>query len=346
MKNFIENLPFDQQIRAQSALSALEDVDLMIDAFLKRNDELKSEILLDAYGLMQALFVGIDAIYQLSLVTTKFKYHVNINQNHVLRKLKYIRNDIVGHPTLRTYHDGSYGFSLLLDDKVTRDTIAYQTYIIKDKEIHKEETTVYFDEMIESYQKEKKFFMKDLSQFIRKIPNKDKTTGLLVKLFNKVSNNNYDLLLISQIEQQFLNEQNLDIQTKNRFSTRIKALAKVFTIKNNYPDVIKTACLYQILGLYKMNTQLNNKKIKLPNITYPMFLIELKHEILKIQQYTTYVSELNDKDHPLFELHINLLIQAINQEKYSIFFEWFKSIEDDDIVFIIGKMLKDFILKV
>src|SRR5690606_7520604 len=101
----IQNLQFDAKIRAESSLSIIEHVDDMLLEFKRRESTDQASILLDVFGLMQSLFVGIDALYQLSFSVTKYKYHININQNKNLRMLKYLRNDVVGHPTNRNYDD-------------------------------------------------------------------------------------------------------------------------------------------------------------------------------------------------------------------------------------------------
>src|SRR5690606_13891944 len=101
----INNLTFDAKIRANAAVSALGHVDAMIEDFKLREGISRADILLDVFGLLQGLFVGIDAMYQLSFTTTKYKYHININMNKNLKELKYLRNDVVGHPTNRNYED-------------------------------------------------------------------------------------------------------------------------------------------------------------------------------------------------------------------------------------------------
>ena len=80
----------------ESSLSVLHQVKLISNHYLNSEDDSKEEILLSIYGILQTLFVGVDALYDYVRALTKNKYLININQNERLHELKFIRNDVVG----------------------------------------------------------------------------------------------------------------------------------------------------------------------------------------------------------------------------------------------------------
>ena len=120
MKKAIDNLTFDAKIRAESSIAALKYVDLMIEDFKVRDASSKADILLDVFGLLQGLFVAIDALYQLSFTATKYKYHVNINQNRNLRQLKYLHGRVVDTQQIETTKMVHLDFLSLLKTKLQK----------------------------------------------------------------------------------------------------------------------------------------------------------------------------------------------------------------------------------
>ncbi len=342
IKSVMKNLSFDTKIRAESALSAIINVDLMIEDFKQRKALNKADILLDVYGLLQGLFVGIDGLYQLSISTTKYKYHININSNRNLKQLKYVRNDVVGHPTNRNYEDGTFGFSIILDDEITKDELSYHTYIIKGREINKEKHTLYFNEVISAYSKEKNQFLSDLESYLRRQPLVVETTGLIIELFDHAQKDMYDLEDLNKIKNCFMKEQNLKAGSSNRFLWRIDLLKKLFIWKDDtYQAVIKYSILKQILAIYQMNLDLNDQKIRLPKLDLPKVILEFRRFVNQNGQVRKLISNLNDLEHPLFQSDLDSLIYLVKDEHLNKFLNWFKSLRDLDHSFLIGKILKD-----
>lgn len=91
------------------------------------------EVILRLYGLLQALFVCIDSLYTLTFKITGTKNFININDNKALRELKYIRNDVVGHPTNRIVDDKTEYAILNPDDikKMNLHILFFQMLNIK-----------------------------------------------------------------------------------------------------------------------------------------------------------------------------------------------------------------------
>ncbi len=92
------------------------------------------ELCIRTYGFLQAMFVSIDAIYSLSMSLTNSKNFVNINDNPTLRELKYIRNDVVGHPTNRIVaRDVVY--CVLKPTDISKYSFKYHIYNMDNEEI-------------------------------------------------------------------------------------------------------------------------------------------------------------------------------------------------------------------
>lgn len=338
----IENLSFDSKIRAKSSLAALKYVDLMIEDFKVREARNKADILLDVFGLLQGLFVAIDALYQLSFSATKYKYNININQNRNLKHLKYLRNDIVGHPTNRNYADGSFGFSQILEDEITKEQIAYITYIMRDQQIDRKKQTILFDDVLTAYETEKVQILKDLENYLGNMPHVEETTGLLVKLFEKALSNKFDSKDLELIESKFAKENNISVTSNHRFLYRLRLIRDLFEWNDNkYQDIIRYAIKHQILAIYKMNLDINNKKVRIPTIDKPLLIGDLQSIIKRNKQAKRLIHNLNDLDHPLFLSDLDQLIKFVNNPQIKQFLIWFQKLKDRDHSFAIGKIIKD-----
>jgi hypothetical protein len=56
-----------------------------------------------SFNASHSLSVAIDSLYEISYSLFDNKHYVNINQNKTLHEIKYVRNDVVGHPGNRVY---------------------------------------------------------------------------------------------------------------------------------------------------------------------------------------------------------------------------------------------------
>ncbi len=89
--------------RLCSSMDTIEDSQLAIDAYRKIAwGKGEGRHYLFVYGLLQALYVQQDA---LSDLCSCFGYQVKVKSDKTLSSIRYIRNDVVGHPTNSTYKD-------------------------------------------------------------------------------------------------------------------------------------------------------------------------------------------------------------------------------------------------
>ena len=133
-----------------SALGALDTSSCIIDAYLIEEPSLsKEEYILRLYALLQGLFVSVDSLYSFTYALTGSKNFININNNIYLRNLKYVRNNVVGHPANRIY-GGNDAYCILDNDRITKNFFSYNIYT-KD---NIKSITVDTNELIYSYLKE------------------------------------------------------------------------------------------------------------------------------------------------------------------------------------------------
>jgi hypothetical protein len=138
----------------------------MIQRYEAEKQTEKGAILLDVFGVLQGLFVAIDALYDLAIGLTQYKYHVNVNSNSTLHELKYIRNDIVGHPTHRTYPNGGMGFSILSTEHLSKERFAYHTYLFEKNKMEVVTKDVYIKPLFDAYKEEKDNILEDIYRYL------------------------------------------------------------------------------------------------------------------------------------------------------------------------------------
>ena len=111
----------DNHAQYKASINALELNNEIMAYFEKSKDgeAPAGECLSRVYALLQTLFVSIDALYSLNILLTRNKNNININQNRQLRELKYIRNDVVGHPVNRIFANDEVGFCVLKKNDIT-----------------------------------------------------------------------------------------------------------------------------------------------------------------------------------------------------------------------------------
>jgi len=222
----------------------INNVNKIIISYLNNIDiSDNKDILLDIYGLFQALFVGVDAIYELSTISNNSTYYINFKDNEQMRELKFIRNDIIGHPISRTYTNDSEGFSVFdFTNIFSKKNITYKTYVFNNNNTYTKTKNVDIINLIENYQIE-------VNKNIEHIIN--------------INSNSCDINLINTINN-IINE----IYTNHSINTSlinnfISQYRNCFHLSDSFNDqLIKNLLLLSIcIDLKKELTFDNNKKI-------------------------------------------------------------------------------------
>lgn len=121
-----------------SSMDVIGDTTLAVDAYLKNITESKTdgELYIVIYGILQVLFVQQDALGNLSE-----SLHIKFVKDSLLKDIREIRNDSIGHPTKRGHKNFSFHFISRLSMTTTSfqlmSTTANSEHKIKDINILK-----------------------------------------------------------------------------------------------------------------------------------------------------------------------------------------------------------------
>ncbi|HHW79605.1 MAG TPA: hypothetical protein GX742_02245, partial [Acholeplasmataceae bacterium] len=264
INKYINNL---KEIEVKYKLSASNDMLNNIDDIIKEfNEDLLDSttptILLNTFGLLQALFVGVDSLYNLVLSITKNKYYININQNKVMHELKFIRNDVVGHPTNRKYGKYGVGYSKIDTENLSYHKLTYNTYIFRNGDLIENSRTINLDNLIRAYQNEKKIIYDQLTIYI----NSDyKNINLSAEVYNL--HLNLSIEKIEDIKNKFINI--YGNYPKHRFMWRLELLeiALKWEHENKYiKELIDHIKIIQSNKIYQISRNMENKYVNTPRV--------------------------------------------------------------------------------
>jgi hypothetical protein len=345
LKSFVDDLKVDLKnshgYRAASSFVMLEDVDLMIERYLKEKQTDKGAILLDVFGLLQGLFVAIDALYDLAIGLTQYKYHVNINLNKALHELKYIRNDIVGHPTHRTYNDGGVGFSLIIQDSISKEKLSYETYIYEKNNVEVKTKEVLFKPLIEAYHEEKDIILANIFQYLKHDETKTNIPEQIYTLFET-----FDLELLKKIKEDFCKEYLIEETNSHRFLWRISLLEKIILwdeVDKELVELVLYMGKLQASKLYDMALDLEKRRSQdlyapIPQIVHTFYKFIRRNESVAIKL----LDNLHDFNHPFYQRDL-IALMALNPPKGAAkCLRFLKNQTDEQKAFLIGSVLRSY----
>ena len=272
------------------------------------------EACLRLYGLLQALFVSIDAIYTLSVSLTNSKNFVRINDNQTLRELKYIRNDVVGHPTNRIVKR-SVVYCTLNPKEIDKYSFKYQIHMEEEKE---KERVVSFLEILKDYYLESSKLLDNLYNYqevhLTNILSDD--VLYMVNSFMQGTSINNDLKeLRINLDKAYPNK---DLRVKKKIDLLFKINKLPHTALNNYTYLVHLIKLYNdIASLEKKSVT----KIKIKNV--PIEITALK-KLFKNGKYTDLLEILRNHNNPSFIQALNKIINIAKKENNTnarLFFE-------------------------
>lgn len=343
IKTYYGDHPFAFEKRAEASINVLEHINDVLDSFSQRKKNTYPDLILDVYGLLQSLFVGIDALYDLAIGSTQYKYHVNINQNPVLRKLKFIRNDIVGHPTHRTYDDGSYGFSMIEEDKINRERMSYVTYVVSKKETKTIQSEVIFKELIDQYMVEKDKMIEELGIYLE---NSDEPSSCVSETFSLLKRTLLEQQQeneLERLEKLFIKEQKITPDSQHRFLWRIGLIRLLYSWKEDYfKDYIVYLIKQQTSKLYEIACHIYEVKPQKIHIPVPKVLAQFYRFVRKVSQAQDYLNYLTDGDHPLFKTDIEALKRLNKSKSIDKLLSWLNEQTDQKRIYLIGQSLKSY----
>ncbi|TNF08683.1 MAG: hypothetical protein EP317_02640 [Bacillota bacterium] len=325
--------------RAQSSFMMLQDVDLMIEKYLIEDPKEKGSILLNVFGLLQGLFVAIDALYDLAIGLTQYKYHINININPTLHELKYIRNDIVGHPTHRTYPDGGIGFSLIDQDSISKEKLSYKTYIYEKNRLDIRKKDVMFRPLLEAYRQEKEMILSDILRYLK---HETTETDIPENIYTLFETLNLDLLI--KIQDLFKKEYALEEQSSHRFMWRsdlLKLLINWEEKDSDLQEIILYMSKQQVSKMYEIALNMENRKGKdlyapIPKLLHAFYKFMRKNE----KDALELIENLHDMNDPFFQRNL-LALMVLNPSKDALkLIQFLKAQTNPHKIFLIGSILR------
>lgn len=333
--------------KIKSCIQVLRQSEGIIESFIEKQqitDE--SDILIHIFGLLQNLFVSIDALYDLTKLTMSNKYAINVNQNKNLRELKYIRNDIVGHPTHRTYSTGGVGFSIFSVPETSMQVITYETHFFKQK-FH--ETFKHFiktNELIDDYHLESKQIIDEINNHIKKAQVKPALSILAKQLFEGIQLESFDYHLLQRMKDEFSVNRELSKESHNRLLWRMDLL----TVLDNWKetDIEKREFIQymkeeQAYKIYEMTSNIESVDPLYMKINHPVLLQSFFRFIKEDPNREKYLKYLKTFDHPYHHADIDELYEdAKNNLRVTKLLSWLQKQTSEHRVFLIGSALEKF----
>ncbi len=298
------------------------------------------------YAILQGLFVSIDSLYALAYAISGSKNFININQNKELKQLKFIRNDVVGHPANRVYDGKRIGYCIYDKDDVSKDHFTYKT-IVGDDTFTK---TINISKMLYAYYDESNAILNRLAS-IKTDYGSDELLNLSYDLLQKYQRK-FD---IDDVFNQLINKYKEIYPSgdKDRFIYRISLIHKLKRIKTNNildEELVDYSIGYQIVKVHEIICSLRgipNKTQDIPR-RVPKYIISMFKMFNNNAVLAANVRYLCDVTHPLFKTsYKNCMEYALKFSlKYCIvFLEKLNEaiLEDDiDLVYCYAVCLKNY----
>ncbi len=329
-----------------ASIKALSNCNLILKSYYKLNDDLVLEDhVLKLYALLQGLFVGIDSLYALTYSLVKSKSFININNNKRLRELKYIRNDVVGHPSNRLIKDSIIAYAILDELSISDESFTYKIYT-KDDIIVKD---VLIGDLVKSYYEEANYLLGELFKTSNNIISQD---SLKTKIINAL-----DALIKGDNYQDYLNDFIIEYKNNykaennhNRIVWRYNLIQKLNSLnlkEQKVNEVINYAIRLEVIKIYEQITGIKFKEEY--NFRLPDYIGNTYRFINRNKYLANYIGYLVNVENPLFLKTINLFKEEARNANNNIY-KYFDLIikyfyEDSEIAYALCLPIKNYRLK-
>ncbi len=337
---------FNSNLYIETTLSVLNQVKVISNFYLKSQDNSPDEVLLNIYGILQTLFVGVDALYDYVRALTNNKYLININQNERLHELKFIRNDVVGHPTSRVYTNNRVGFCKLNLETLSRDKISYESYILDNKTMQStlvEEKEVSIHELIEAYLEEEEIILNQVKLYMKK-PYSTNIVSSILKL-EAMYLNSYDIKdRIDEVIAEAISYDTDKNKHQNRLIWRLELLKNALDWKSNDNEInnlIDYIIEFQLQKVLEIALNITGQYQKLRKLKIPYLLKEVYRAIDKDpKRIVPLLNHLHDNRHPFFRQDLLELEKLINNHKALKVVNLLKNLDDEKRIYLLGSVIK------
>lgn len=332
------------------SIHTLLNINYIIEEYLNTYQEKKSngKKMILVFGLLQGLFAAIDSLYSLGKALDLNKLLISLNQNKILKEIKRIRNDVVGHPSYRYYNNKSIGYCLMDVDQITSSNIIYHCYSNENKDnLQTYKTEVNMVEVIDNYFKECNQVIENTLRFIelkKTLPdiNLLQEVVILFKKYQKKIKDNESLEAIKEVYTKLMD---LKPDSNDRIIWRINNILHMFYYEDNefvnHFISLEIKKLYDLLFILEKQINKDTKHVKLYFYGSDA-LNKLKRKLRKFIKFNNDI--YTDTDNPLFYKLIKDLIKITKkEEKYLKFSEWLNLINnknDKVMLYAVGSFLK------
>jgi hypothetical protein len=329
---------------------AIVNLQILTDIYKNYYDDYKNEessdLMINLFGLLQSLFVSIDSLYELSFALFNNKHQVNINQNEILHDIKYIRNDVVGHPTNRMYYkSNALGISFIDFKNTNYELLKYTTY----KFIDDKKTTI--NKSIDILKTMEEFFF-EASLILEEIDNlysKNIKIDEILNSFDEIftfDNNQEKIELIDKLQKRLYEEKVFTHLSKNRIIWRLNLLKDIINFKSINNDINYLFTIAEEVNKHKITQMINNndKNNSFEIINQKRTKNDIIDLLIKNKKIHSYLKNLHDKNHPHYYIDLYKIIELTrNNPRLNQFFVEFKNIsENNDLIpYAIGYIIKN-----
>lgn len=315
----IEKFKIDEYFKNKNypivaALSALNTTNEIQKCYFNLPETSNSgERALRLYALLQGLFVSIDSLYALAYSLTKSKKIININRNQTLRELKYIRNDVVGHPATRMLSSNTLAYCILDDQKITSTDFVYKIY----SGTGIEEKKVVIEPLVTAYYVESNRFLKELYLAARESQTNGRLTTLAIEALDSYEmGGEYDSKLV-EIRKLYLKKYPNATSAQHRVIWRLDAVELLKNYQTEQKQ-IKAVAQYAIgLELIKLYQLLSGKVTPMNlRIKTPEWVSSFYRFLRRFKDANQHVEKILDIKHPLFLSGITELMNLAKNKNY------------------------------
>ena len=296
-----------------SAISALDTSFMVIDSYINEPDiKLNQEgYILRLYALLQALFVSIDSLYLLSYAIANSKSFININNNSNLRNIRYVRNNVVGHPANRSARS-DISYCILDKTRVSKNFFTYYIYT------NNQEKTCSIDinEIISSYLKEAIAFLDEIYKISLKYIPQSEIKILIKDVLDNYYKNGHFINELNKFIDKYKYEYPSAKKEQHRIIWRYDLVLKLDAISNkneSLNDVIKYCIGLELNKMYKHIYGKDHPKSK--NLELPSMILSLYRFLNRNPEYIPYIDHLENYDDPLFFESLKELYEGVSLKK-------------------------------
>lgn len=350
LTSLILSKPYQKEM-IDTAVLTLKNIQLLIEEYVRSYQSVisRGDKGLFIFGLLQGLFVGIDALYTIGKLTKLNKTMINLNQNLVLRQIKHIRNDVVGHPTYRLYEQDLVGFCALDFDHIEESTFQYKVYLYKNNQLEISTEKVDMMAVIRDFYREAAYFLQDTIQFfyLKKEKHPLHLSTQVHLLAVRYQNRQIDFSLLQDIENSYQKTMHSKDNHTNRVLWRIRLIRFLFNQSqpNEYVKYLTFLELYKLYSLlFHLEKQLNQ------HIRFRFISFEPNSEFVLLRKKIKTCSKnidctiIHDAYHPLYSQNMNKIFSCLeNSKEIQPLLTWIKEQvhgADRDMLYLIGSELK------